>query len=257
MGAAIELRAEEGGEVVEVAVAVVDLGEREAVVERELAVAGAQRRERVPVDAVRDAERGPGEAERRLERGGRGEREGPYAQRHRHRRPSAVPADAHLARVLARRRVGRDERLDPDGAALARRDVEGKGVAPLALDLVDVGDERVGPGAGRAIECRGGAHVNERGTVEPDVLDEPGAGERADGRPHVRRGTGDDYLERLELVPRGREERALAAGRGAADGRIFSDARRSRRWLRARRPEETAGRRARRCADVQGGGFSV
>ena len=216
---AVELRAEEGGEVIEVAVAVVDLGERQAVVERELAVARAQRREGVAVHAMRDAERRPGEAEGGLQRGSRGERERPDAERHGHGSLPAVPADADIARVLARRGVLRDEHLDPDGAALARGDAEGKGVASLALDLVHVRDERVRPAAGRAVERGRRVHLDERRPVEPDVFDSSRPIERAGRRPDVRRRARDDHLECLELVSGGGDtsSRGGARRRGRAD----------------------------------------
>ena len=80
-------------------------------------------------------------------------------------RPASSPArarravSAHAAAIDARRRRSRHEELDPDGARLARRHVEGKGAPLLAGERVDVGHERVGPRPGVPLDRRRRLHV--------------------------------------------------------------------------------------------------
>ncbi len=199
-----------------VRVEVVEIGEgavvvprdRDAVIEGELAVPGAQRGERGEVrarEAVAGGQRAPHHPERGPQRRGRREREVPHRELHRDdRRGPPGGRDGHGPPVRAGDRVRGDEHLGPDRAALGALEVERKGVPGLADDLVDRRDQRVRPATGPAVRRGGAGEVDEPLRVQPGGRDRGarGALEDARGRLHPARGAGDDHLERLELVPR-------------------------------------------------------
>jgi hypothetical protein len=206
------------GEVALLAV-VPDAGDGHAVVEAELPVALADLGVGVAREPVGPRERAVAEAEVRLERRGRGERDVPHREHHRDDRLALGGRDRHGAVVRARLRVRRDPHLHPDRAALAAGDREREGVPLLPHDVVDGGDERVGPAARAAVQRRRARHVHEIDAVELHVVEPAGALERGHARGHVRRGAGHDDLEGLELVPRGGDARL----RGGAGLRVGPD----------------------------------
>jgi hypothetical protein len=222
------------------------------VIERQDAVRVTQLGEG-PADAVGVGDGPVGEAEQRADARGRRQIEAPDVERDRNRhRPGFAEGDRDRPRVVARGRALRHEHVHPDGARLPARDVEGERVPRLAVDLVDGGDERVGPAAGDVVGRRRGEVSARRRDgeevlpVQPDPARRDGArrtGKRRGGGADAGGRAGDDDLEGLELVASCADRRARRQRRGRRVGAELRE-----------RPGHTDGPGARTGGERAGGG---
>ncbi len=159
----------------------------------------------------------PRHPEGAAQRARRRHREVPDGELERHLRGDAA-RDHQKSIVGAGRRSRGNVDVDQHGDALPPGDVEREGVALLAHDRIDVGDQRIGPQARGPVAAGGRGDVDQRLAIQHHVA----AGDRValavvqalEAQRHARGGPGHHHLEGLELVPRGRKR-----GRGGRIGR--------------------------------------
>ena len=202
------------------------IADREVVVQRRLHVSRAQRQVAgvvaAVVVAVADAGCVPVETESALQRRGGGHCEIPHRQLDRNLRGHAA---CHVddAAVHACESVLRHVDVHQHGAAFAGRNAEGKRVALLARDRIDVGHQRVRPEARCTVAARRRGDLDEGLAVEDDVAPcddvARSVAQPLESHRHVGRCAGDHHVERLEFIQRRRDLRGAGRIAGRLSGR--------------------------------------